>query len=200
MLVIGFLYDMIGRRVTTVATFLLGAISTIMIPLVSPSILGYDFARIIFCQTLVVVLSNPFINDYVTVQSRGIATGFQTIGLTAGNLISVGGIFTLTEMLDNKVISYGIMALMQVIWAVLVFFMITEPVILNDKEERHQNKKSFCGKLLSMLRQAYKACKQDPALLISLIGLIPSRNTANLQQVNFTNWLASSKFDIPVDL
>ena len=199
-LVIGFLYDMIGRRVTTVATFLLGAISTIMIPLVSPSILGYDLARIIFCQTLVIVLSNPFINDYVTVQSRGIATGFQTIGLTVGNLISVGGIFTLTEMLDNKVISYGIMALMQVIWAVLVYLMITEPVILNDKEERHQNKKSFCGKLLSMLRQAYKACKQDPALLISLLGLIPSRNTANLQQVNFTNWLASSKFGIAVDV
>ena len=191
---------MIGRRVTTVATFLLGAISTIMIPLVSPSILGYDLARIIFCPTLVIVLSNPFINDYVTVQSRGIATGFQTIGLTVGNLISVGGIFTLTEMLDNKVISYGIMALMQVIWAVLVYLMITEPVILNDKEERHQNKKSFCGKLLSMLRQAYKACKQDPALLISLLGLIPSRNTANLQQVNFTNWLASSKFGIAVDV
>ena len=179
-LVIGFLYDMIGRRVTTVATFLLGAISTLMIPVVSPSIIGYDIARVIFSQTLVITLSNPFINDYVTVQSRGIATGFQTIGLTVGNLISVGGIFTLTEMLDKKVISYGIMGLMQVIWAVLVFFMITEPVILNDKEERHQKKKSFCGKLLSMLRQAYKACKQDPALLISLLGLIPSRNTANL--------------------
>ena len=79
--------------------------------------------------------------------------------MTFGNLISVGGIFTLTEMIDKKVISYGIMAAMQVIWAVLVYFMISEPVILNDKEERHQNKKSFCGKLFSMLKQAYKACK-----------------------------------------
>ena len=50
-----------------------------------------------------------------------------------------------------------------------------------------------------MLRQAYKACKQDPALWISLVGLIPSRNTANLQQVNFYNWIASSKFGIPLD-
>lgn len=45
-----------------------------------------------------------------------------------------------------------------------------------------------------MLRQAYKACRQDPALFISLIGLMPSRNTANLQQVNFYNWIASDKF------
>ena len=101
---------------------------------------------------MVIMLSNPFINDYVTVQSRGIATGFQTIGLTFGNLLSVGGFFTLTEMIDNKILSYGIMALMQIIWAFLVYFMISEPVIYNDKEERHKSKKSFFGKLFSMLK------------------------------------------------
>ena len=75
-MVIGFMYDLIGRRAMTVGTFILGAISTMMIPVASPSIIGYDVARIVFVQTLVVMLSNPFINDYVTVQSRGIATGF----------------------------------------------------------------------------------------------------------------------------
>ena len=75
-LVIGFLYDLIGRRAMTVSTFILGAGSTMMIPLVAPSVIGYDVARIVFVQTLVVMLSNPFINDYVTVQSRGVATGF----------------------------------------------------------------------------------------------------------------------------
>lgn len=75
-MVVGFLYDMIGRRAMTVGTFIIGAISTFMIPLVAPSVIGYDVARILFVQTLVVMLSNPFINDYVTVQSRGIATGF----------------------------------------------------------------------------------------------------------------------------
>ena len=75
-LVIGFLYDMIGRKTTTVVAFIMGAISTLMVPLVSPSIIGYDISRIIFVQTMVLMLSNPFISDYVTVQSRGIATGF----------------------------------------------------------------------------------------------------------------------------
>lgn len=60
----------------TVSTFIFGAGATMMIPLVAPSVIGYDVARIIFVQTLVVMLSNPFINDYVTVQSRGVATGF----------------------------------------------------------------------------------------------------------------------------
>lgn len=109
-LVIGFLFDIFGRRLTTAAAFLTGAIATFLIPVVAPSIIGYDITRILFVQTLVVMLSNPFINDYVTVQSRGIATGFQMIGLTMGNLISVGGLFTLTEMIDDKIVSYGILA------------------------------------------------------------------------------------------
>ena len=75
-MVIGFLYDMIGRRAMTVSTFMLGALSTMMIPVAAPSVIGYDVARIVYVQTLVVMLSNPFINDYVTVQSRGVATGF----------------------------------------------------------------------------------------------------------------------------
>ena len=73
--------------------------------------------------------------------------------------MSVGGVFTLTEMIDNKLISYGILAVMQLILAVLVYLMISEPSIYNEKEEKRKNKKSFCGKLFSMLRQAYKACK-----------------------------------------
>jgi len=75
-LMIGILYDTIGRKKVTVITFLLGAIATLLTPVVSPSVIGYDIVRIIFIQTMVVMLSNPFINDYVTVQSRGIATGF----------------------------------------------------------------------------------------------------------------------------
>ena len=101
---------------------------------------------------MVVMLSNPFINDYVTVQSRGVATGFQTLGLTVGNLLSVGGLFTITEMFDNKLYSYGILAILQVIWAIACWFMITEPDVRNEKEAKRHGRKSFCGKLGSMLR------------------------------------------------
>ena len=47
-LVIGFLYDLIGRRAMTVSTFLLGALSTMMIPVAAPSVVGYDVARVVF--------------------------------------------------------------------------------------------------------------------------------------------------------
>ena len=44
----GLLFDLVGRRIMSVIAFLIGAISTIMFPAVSPSILGYDVARILF--------------------------------------------------------------------------------------------------------------------------------------------------------
>ena len=76
-LIVGFLYDLIGRRWVIIGTFLIGAASTMAIPIVAPSVIGYDICKVIFLQTLVVLLCNPFINDYVTVQSRGLAMGFQ---------------------------------------------------------------------------------------------------------------------------
>ena len=78
--------------------------------------------------------------------------------MTIGSLLSVGGLYTLTEAIDNKVVAFAIPAALQLVWAVLVFFMITEPDVRNDKEQKRNDRKSFCGKLFSMLKQAYKAC------------------------------------------
>mmetsp|Transcript_12899 Transcript_12899/g.17351 ORF Transcript_12899/g.17351 Transcript_12899/m.17351 type:complete len:97 (+) Transcript_12899:972-1262(+) len=89
---------------------------------------------------------------------------------------------------------------MQIVWAVLCGMMITEPDVRDEKENKHFAKKSFCRKLFSMLKQAVKACQQDPALLISLIGLIPSRNTASLQQSNFYTWIKADKFSLSPDV
>lgn len=66
-LMVGLLYDMLGRKPVIIVTFLVGAISTFLIPVVAPSVIGYDICKVIFFNTLAVLLCNPFINDYVTV-------------------------------------------------------------------------------------------------------------------------------------
>ncbi len=47
-LVIGFLFDLLGRKMVTSMAFLIGAISTFLIPVVSPSLIAYDIVRVIF--------------------------------------------------------------------------------------------------------------------------------------------------------
>ena len=66
-LIVGLLYDMLGRKPVIITTFLVGAIFTFLIPVVAPSIIGYNICKVIFFNTLAVLLCNPFINDYVTV-------------------------------------------------------------------------------------------------------------------------------------
>lgn len=159
MLVVGLMYDLFGRRWTMCTSTVIAALSTFLIPIVSPSIPAYQVTRCILTVSLVVALGNPFINDYVTVQSRGVATGFQTLGLLIGNLLSVSVLYTITEKLSNKIVSFALLGALQFIWTICFMLMITEPEIMSEKEERHQNKKSCLGKLFSMIKQLYKACR-----------------------------------------
>ena len=66
-LISGFLYDLLGRRTVIVGIFLIGAGTTLGTPLVAPSVIGYDIMRVGFVAAIAVLLSNPFINDYVQV-------------------------------------------------------------------------------------------------------------------------------------
>ena len=137
------------------------------------------------------LLCNPFINDYVKVNSRGSANGIQNMGMTMGNLVSVAVVFSITKNMENKFWSFGFMATLQLLWCIPSYFMIQEPEIYNPKEEKRKNKKSVCGQIKSIIKQTYKACKEDHALAIGLFGLSISRNGTMLQQVQFQNWIAS---------
>ena len=66
-LVSGFLYDMLGRKKVVLGIFLIGAGTTLGTPLVAPSVVAYDIMRVGFVASIAVLLSNPFINDYVQV-------------------------------------------------------------------------------------------------------------------------------------
>lgn len=62
---------------------------------------------------------NPFINDYVKVQDRGLAMGLQNFGLTIGNLLSVAVLYTLTNMLTASV-AFPVLSVLQVAWVVII--------------------------------------------------------------------------------
>ena len=92
---------------------LIGAVSVFLIPIVAPSIVLYDICRIIYVAQMTVILSNPFVNDYVQVQSRGIATSFQFFGLIFGGLVSIMVIFTITEnFMKNRIVAFGFLSVL----------------------------------------------------------------------------------------
>lgn len=45
---IGILFDSVGRKVMSVSAMCVGAVSTFLVPVVSPSIIGFDLVRVIY--------------------------------------------------------------------------------------------------------------------------------------------------------
>lgn len=137
--------------------------------------------KVLFNCSFIPLIMNPFINDYVMVQDRGLAMGLQNMGLTCGTLVSVGGLYTATNFLKPE-FSFPLLSIFQLLWIVIILStgMISEPTQMSEKEKRAQNKKSMCGKVYSVLKQTIKACKKDHALAIGLLAISISRNGAML--------------------
>mgnify|MGYP000312498343 CR=1 FL=1 len=86
--------------------------------------------------------------------------GMQNLGLTLGNLCSVGILYTITNMI-SPYYGFALMGFLFFLWVCIIYFfkLIQEPSVMTDKEARRQGRKSFCGKIYSMLKQTAKACK-----------------------------------------
>jgi MFS family permease len=86
---------------------------------------------------MVALLTNTFINDYVVSEDRGKATGIQSAGMTLGNIFAVSILYSITRNFSNMWYSFGLLTLLQVLWALIMLFIVTEPKILTEKEARH---------------------------------------------------------------
>lgn len=145
----GICYDLFGRKRTVTIFYGIGALSCIGFPYganLSWKILYYTIMKVIFQSSFVPLQMNPFINDYVRVQDRGIAMGIQNFGITAGNLLSVAVLYSITKRLSVEV-SFPILSALQVLWIVIIlgFGMVSEPNQMNEREKRKRNKKSAWG-------------------------------------------------------
>lgn len=71
-LLMGFLFDIIGRRKVLFTCFLISGISAILTPFCAPSIYPWLLIDRIFLQMAVTpLMANPLVNDYVAPESRG---------------------------------------------------------------------------------------------------------------------------------
>lgn len=76
--------------------------------------------------------------------------------------------------------TFLLLGFLQIVWAFVISFMITEPKIMDDREARRQGRKSLCGKVVSLTKLVWKACKADHALAIGMIAMAVSRNGSML--------------------
>jgi len=127
----GIIYDLLGRRATVSIMFLTGAIACAPLPFGKDTVIPityYITFKVIFNCSFVPLVMNPFINDYVRVQDRGLAMGLMNFGMTVGTLLSVAVLYTLTSKMAPD-IAFPVLSVLMVLWVVLIVStgMITEP-------------------------------------------------------------------------
>jgi MFS family permease len=93
----GYLYDILGRRLTIIFTMLPGAIVVMFIPNVAPSILLLIIIRICSSFGIWTLGCHPFINDYITKETRGRAVAIQSAGFIVGDLFTFVVMLNLTR-------------------------------------------------------------------------------------------------------
>lgn len=111
--------------------------------------------------------------------------------MAVGQLLSISVIFTITKKLRNQYTVFCIFGCLQFVWASIMFFFISEPKIMDEKEAKRQDRKSFCGKIWSLLKLALKACKADIALTIGILAANIMKNSITIQSVTFNEWILS---------
>ena len=90
-IVIGYIYDLVGRRITILTANLLGGLLVLLIPFFAPNV----FPRVYIIRGLyagvcyVGLSSSPLINDYIQKDSRGKANALQSFGGMLGELINI---------------------------------------------------------------------------------------------------------------
>jgi len=77
LLVSGFFYDLIGRRIYMISMYLIVVLANVLVVVSGPSTGGFTFARVLIFTGFTVVIANPLINDYVENQDRGKATALK---------------------------------------------------------------------------------------------------------------------------
>jgi MFS family permease len=134
-LVVGYVYDIFGRRWTLYISFMLA--STLMFfiprtaPVVFPSLL---LVRMGVVLALVPPVASPLVADYLDKSAIGKGAALIGVGFIIGEIICMGGLFTITKNMTPNT-SFLTVAIIGNIIAVAFLFIVKEPQ-LRQKESQ----------------------------------------------------------------
>ena len=96
-LFVGYIYELLGRRLTLSISVLAASVVVAFIPYVSPSLTSLIGIRLFIAITFCALSSQPLINDYVAKETRGRAIAIQNMGIIIGDLLTFVVVLNLTK-------------------------------------------------------------------------------------------------------
>lgn len=177
-LVVGYVYDIIGRKLTIFFTLVPAAILMMYIPDAAPSINMVIVLRLGIVTAVSTLSSHPFINDYVSKETRGRAIALQSIGVVIGDLMTFVLVLNITRGMTAygrfKFFGFSVIAI-----ACLFLILVKEPRFKERRSLRgyddFEASKTFSEKARELTNKVWKVCKSDIVFPICLFGTMTAR-------------------------
>jgi MFS family permease len=124
---VGFVFDILGRKITLFVSFFIGSILLAVIPWTAPKLYeGLLVVRVLIQLCFCAPVSNPLPADYIHREAIGMGTSMQGIGLVIGEVISMGVLFRLTVDMD-PVYGFAIAGGLGLFFSFCFLFIVKEP-------------------------------------------------------------------------
>lgn len=124
---VGFLYDILGRRVTLFVSFVLGSVLIAFVPQTSPSVIPWLLLiRIAIQLTLCAPNAQPLPADYIHSSAVGQGVAMIGLGVIIGEVLSIGVLFRLTANMQPER-AFQLCGAVGILLSFCTLFMINEP-------------------------------------------------------------------------
>jgi MFS family permease len=132
---VGYVYDIIGRRLTLFMSFVISSILLYFIPHTAPVVFpNLLLLRMAIAASLVAPIASPLIGDYLPKESIGKGAALVGVGFIIGEILSMGVLFNVTkEMTPNE--AFLTVAIIGVVVAFLFLFIVREPLLRKREKD-----------------------------------------------------------------
>lgn len=131
---VGYLYDILGRRLTLFFSFTITSILMIFIPHMAPVIFpNLMCLRAAISVTIVPPIACPLVGDYLAKDTIGKGAALVGIGFIVGEILSMGVLFTVTKHMEPNA-KFLTVAVVGIFLASFFLVIVKEP-LLRKKEK-----------------------------------------------------------------
>lgn len=132
---VGYIFDILGRKLTLFFAFALTSIMMFFIPRMSPVVFpNLLLLRTGIAITIVPPVSNPLIGDYLMKESIGKGAALMGIGFILGEIFSMGVLFNVTKHMSPDM-AFMTVSIIGGCIAILFLFIVKEPQLRSKEKE-----------------------------------------------------------------
>ena len=193
-IVSGFTFELLGRRVTLFALLLTLGLTVSQMPTTSPSLPAFYIVASLSVTLFNCLLFTPLMADFVEADSMGKAMALQVMGMNTGMVLSQLVFIYLYNAGDlSAAVAWGMIGALVGVVAIVSIFMVREPSELCFGDGQYQyffeKEGSLCLHIRILIRKFKKAFKQHmPSYLTLLFLALCIDGPASTQSEYLTPW------------